>query len=522
MPRKILFIVTFASLLIAPIFFILGTHKVEAQNGEIPAIEVEAYKVENIEIELSKDLPGRVVASQISQVRPQISGIIIDRLFEEGSYVKKGQQLYQIDPRQFIAEAKKAKADLEFSMSDLSSKKTKFERYKKLLKLDAISKQEFDDIKAEYEKSLADIQAKESILEQAEIKYEYSKVYAPISGKIGKSYVTKGALVGTEQEQPLAVITELNPIYIDTSLPSKDYFEIRNAIKGQDLIKVSLSIPGASTKFSNLGTLKFSESIIEESTGSVSLRCVFSNEASMLLPGLFVKAKLLLGKSKVLVAPQRSVTIDLDGNKKVWVINSKNVVKSKIIQADKPYKNYWIVNKGLQEGDLIISKGYQKVQDNQKVSVVFDKENNRQIDDKKEIKEKEKEKAKIEQKNQNNLKNMQSENYKNDIKNQKKIYELKKDLNNTKNHDFEAESKKNLQHGSDKNLEEEINKINKAFKEKKDKNSYQKEVDRIVKDKIANYKKEFEDSSGFKFVEQKIELSEDGQKNSESQNRKIN
>jgi membrane fusion protein (multidrug efflux system) len=351
---------------------VFNPKKVEAQNGKMPLFEVLGTKVIEQEIILDREFSGRVVAAKISEVRPQASGVILQRNFEEGSFVEKGQQLYQIDDAVFLANLESAKANLKMSNAVFNSMSAKFSRYEKLVKSQAISRQEFDDAQSNFYSAKADVAIKEAALQNAQINYNYSKVFAPISGKIGKSYVSEGALVQSSQAEPLAIITQLNPIYVDINLPSQEFFELRNEFSQQEEIKIILEIDAGSKKIQEVGRVEFLESIIEESTGSIALRAVFENEDWNLLPGLFVNTKLILGKQKALLVPQKATSINPDGSLSVFVIDDKNIVNPRKIKASKSYKDKWIVEEGLQNGDVIVLEGVQKITAGAKVSVVFE------------------------------------------------------------------------------------------------------------------------------------------------------
>ncbi len=370
MREKIFYFTVFLLLLTAPLFFIFSSKNVEAQYGEMPMVEVLAYEIKKEKIEIAKEFPARVNSYRIAEIRPQISGIILKRLFVEGSLVQENQQLYQIDPEPFIANLKSAFANLKISEAALKPVESKLERYKELVKIDAISKQEFEEIEADFASKKADVLMKQAFLRKAEIDFEYTKVFAPISGKIGKSFASEGSLVQVGQENSLAIITQLDPIYVDISIPNQDYFSMKNEFD-KEKIKVELFIPGTNSAFENLGELKFAESIIDESTGSVALRAIFENKEAKLLPGLFVKVKLKLAKKEMILAPQNAVIIDFDGSARVFVIDEKNIVTSRKIKINQSYENYWIVENGLKEGEKIVLEGFQKIQNGMKVQIAL-------------------------------------------------------------------------------------------------------------------------------------------------------
>lgn len=370
MREKIFYFTVFLSLLTAPFFFIFSSKNVEAQYGEMPLTEVLAYQIKKEEIEITKEFPARVNSYRIAEIRPQISGIILERLFAEGSFIEEGQQLYQIDPEPFIANLKSAFANLKISEAALKPVESKLERYKELVKSSAISKQEFEEIEADFASKKADILMKQALLRKAEIDFEYTKVFAPISGKIGKSFASEGSLVQAGQANSLATITQLDPIFVDIAIPNQDYFSMKSEFD-KDKIKVELFISGANSAFENLGELQFAESIVDESTGSVSLRAIFENKEAKLLPGLFVKVKLKLAKKEGILAPQNAVIIDFDGSARVFVIDEKNIITSRKVKINESYENYWIIENGLKEGEKIVLEGFQKIKDGMKVKIAL-------------------------------------------------------------------------------------------------------------------------------------------------------
>ncbi len=318
-------------------------------------IEVNVVRVKKENVQLFLDLPARVSAYKISEVRPQIDGIIRQRKFVEGSFVKEGQQLYQVDPAIY-------QITLDNASASLSAVSAKRERYKNLLEQDAISKQEFDDINAALAKAQADVK-------KAKTNLVYTKVYAPISGYIGKSNITEGALVTANQATILTTITQLDPIYVDMAQPSRDMIKLGN----QEEIEVTLIVDGGIGE--NKGTLKFSEVFADETTDSVRLRAIFDNKDKKLIPGMFVNAKLHLKPIEAITIPQRAANRGFDGNLVVWVVDKDNIVKSRSIKSDQISEDKWIVLDGLEEGDVIVYEGFQKISEGAKIKPVFiDKE----------------------------------------------------------------------------------------------------------------------------------------------------
>ena len=312
---------------------------------------------------LTSEVPGRTSAYRIAEVRPQVNGIIQKRLFTEGSEVKAGQQLYQIDPATYEAAYKSAQA------TQLSAKSLA-DRYKLLVSDKAVSQQAYDEARA------ASLQA-DAALEQARIDLRYTKVMAPISGRIGRSAVTEGALVSNGQANAMATIQQLDPIYVDVTQSSKELLRLRRDLAegrlqkaSESAAKVALKLEDGS-RYAHEGTLEFSEVAVDEGTGSVTLRAVFPNPDHLLLPGMFVHAELLSGvKQNAILAPQQGVTRNQRGEPTAMVVNAENKVEQRVLKADRTAGSAWLVEDGLKEGDRLITEGLQFVQPGAEVKAV--------------------------------------------------------------------------------------------------------------------------------------------------------
>ena len=312
---------------------------------------------------LTTEVPGRTSAYRIAEVRPQVNGIIQKRLFTEGSEVKAGQQLYQIDPAMYEAAYKSAQAT-QISAKSLA------DRYKLLVADKAVSQQAYDEARA------AGLQA-DAALEQARIDLRYTKVLAPISGRIGRSGVTEGALVTSGQTMAMATIQQLDPIYVDVTQSSKDLLALRADLAegrlqkaGDNSAKVQLVLEDGS-HYAHEGTLEFSEVAVDEGTGSVTLRAVFPNPDHLLLPGMFVHAELLAGvKQQAILAPQQGITRNQRGEPTALVVNAENKVEQRVLKASRTVGSAWLVEDGLDEGDRLITEGLQFVQPGVEVKAV--------------------------------------------------------------------------------------------------------------------------------------------------------
>ncbi|MDP7142567.1 MAG: efflux RND transporter periplasmic adaptor subunit [Alphaproteobacteria bacterium] len=334
-----------------------------ASSAAAPAQPVSVLEVKQEQIMLSRTLPGRVSAFRQSQVRPQVNGLIMERLFEEGSYVEEGQQLYQIDDARYKAALASAQADLRSARSTIASIKARTDRYKKLVKIDAVSQQEYDDVKAQLDQANAAVAVAKAAVDVAQVNLDYTKVYAPISGRIGRTLVTEGALVTANQAQALAVITQLDPVYVDMQQASIEAMTLQQArLEGQESLPVTLMLgENNEIAYPHEGRLKFSEVTIDETTGSITLRAVVPNPDDVLLPGLFVRAALGVGEKDVVLVPQRAAIRKPDGSLSVWVVDQNNTAQPRPIDVSNAHEDSWIVTGGLQPGETVIVAGYQKV-----------------------------------------------------------------------------------------------------------------------------------------------------------------
>jgi len=359
---------------------ITGCGRKQAQGG--PGMmrgtpEVSVITIQHQRVELSTELPGRVAASLTAEVRPQVGGIIQNRLFTEGSDVKAGDVLYQIDPASYQAALQGAKATLAKAEANLEPVRLRAERYKELMASDAVSGQDYDDAVAALKLAQAEIAAAKAALETAEINLAYTKVTAPISGRIGRSSVTNGALVTANQAVPLATIQQLDPVYADLTQSSNEMLRLRKALESGQLLsnkesqaKVTLTLDDGSA-YPEPGVLKFSEAFVDEGTGSVTLRTLFPNPKLTLLPGMFVRTVLQEGvREQAILVPQRGVTRNPQGNAMVMTVGADEKVEPRVIKTERTVGEQWLVDEGLKPGDRVILEGLQKARPGTEVKAV--------------------------------------------------------------------------------------------------------------------------------------------------------
>lgn len=344
-----------AALLISICFALTACEKAPSSSSDVPLTEVGVVTVKPKSVQLSSEFPGRTNAFLIAEVRPQVSGVLLKREFREGSNVSAGQVLYQIDPAPYRATLARAEASL-------GSAKLLFERYQRLVQTHAISQQQRDDARSQY------LQAK-AVVESARIDLNYTRIAAPISGHIGRSTVTQGALVTASQTTALATIQQLDPIYVDITQPATTLLELKenltsgqlkSAGKGQAEIRVMLD---NGRIYPHPGTLQFSEVSVDESAGAVTLRAVVPNPEGILLPGMFVRAQLQEGVSEqALLIPQRSVTRDTQGKANALILDDEDRVLQRSLVTERSIDGQWLIRDGLHVGDRVIVDGIQKVQ----------------------------------------------------------------------------------------------------------------------------------------------------------------
>lgn len=344
-----------------------------AQGGPVP---VSVVTVERQAVPLSTELPGRTSAYRVAEVRPQVSGIVLKRLFEEGTDVKAGQQLYQIDPSTYQAAVQSANADLAKARATLKSTEAKAVRYADLVQINAVSRQDYDDVVATQDQARAQVLVAQAALETARINLEYTKVYAPISGRIGKSSVTEGALVTANQIAALATITQLDPMYVDVSQSSAELMRLRQAVaagtvqQGETQAAVRLIVDGAGKPYGQDGKLKFSDVTVDQTTGAVQLRAVFPNPAGELYPGLFVRARVEQGvRDNAILIPQQALVRNPDGSAAVWVVGADNHVVPRPVAVGNAVGDKWLVETGLEAGDRVVTAGLQKIRPGAEVSI---------------------------------------------------------------------------------------------------------------------------------------------------------
>jgi membrane fusion protein (multidrug efflux system) len=356
-----------AAALIGATFLMTACSKKQEAPPAPQAPEVQVFKVAPAPLKLTTELPGRTSAYQVAEVRPQVSGVIQKRLFTEGADVKAGTPLYQIDPSTYQANVNSARATLAKAKATLLSSGPTVKRYKGLLEIEGISRQDYETAIATDAQAQADVATAQAALDTALINLKYTHVYAPISGRIGRSTVTPGALVTAAQTTALTTVQQLDPVYVDVTQSGDALLKLKRDIDSGSLksagkeATVTLVLSDGS-KYAQAGKLQFADVSVDEGTGNVTLRALFPNPKHDLLPGMFVRAVVETGvKNDAIVVPQQGVTRNAKGEATAMVLGKDGKVAQKIITTAGTYGNGWLVTSGLAADDLVIVEGLQKV-----------------------------------------------------------------------------------------------------------------------------------------------------------------
>lgn len=321
-----------------------------------------------------QDLPGRVSAYQVSEVRPQVSGIILRRLFQEGAMVHQGQTLYQIDPSIYNAQASQAQANLQSARAQAEAARTLAARYRPLVQQQAISKQDYTNAVAQARQANAAVAQNSAALRTAQINQRFTRVPAPITGRIGLSSVTQGALVTANQTDVLTTITRLDPVFVDIQQSAADLLNIRQSLAqggaAPTTAQVRLKLPDGSF-YSETGTVEFSQVLVDQTTGTVTIRARFPNRQALLLPGMFVSAQFAQAiDTSAFLVPQPAITRDPKGNATLWVVGPGNRAVQRVVVTDRTQGPYWVVTQGLAPGEKVITQGTANLRDGAQIKPV--------------------------------------------------------------------------------------------------------------------------------------------------------
>ncbi len=342
---------------------------------ETPSVGVVVVQPQRVVI--TTELPGRTAPFLIAEVRPQVGGIVKTRSFREGSDVKAGQALYQIDAATYQASYNSSLADLAKAQASLKTTRLKAGRYKELVAIQAVSQQDYDDAAALLAQGEAEVASAKANVETGRINLAHAQVQAPISGRIGRSSVTPGALVTASQQAALATVQQLDPIYVDVTQPSASLLRLKQAMargdlqkSGADAARVKLLLEDGST-YPLEGKLQFSDVTVDQSTGAITLRAVFPNPKADLLPGMYVRAVLEEGvQEQGLLVPQPAVSRDSTGKPTAYVVSADNKLQKRMLETERTVGDQWLVRSGLKAGDQLVVDGQQRAKEGAEVKTV--------------------------------------------------------------------------------------------------------------------------------------------------------
>jgi membrane fusion protein, multidrug efflux system len=344
------------------------------ESGPPPQVTVVVLKAQPVT--LTREFPGRTSAYLVAEVRPQVSGIVKRRLFTEGALVKAGQPLYELDDAIYRAQYKSAQASLQKAQAALVAARLAADRSRELIKIDAVSAQDNDNAAATFGQAQADVAAAEAAVANSAVNLAYAHIVAPISGRIGKSSVTQGALVTADQATAMATIQQLDPIYVDVNQASSEWLQLKQEIDSGRASSGGADSPARiiladGRPYAHEGKLQFADVTVDPTTGDFLLRAIVPNPSGVLLPGMYVRARLDEGVlPQGVLAPQQGITHDPKGNGSALVVDKDGKVEPRIVKATRTIGNQWLIEEGLAAGDRLIVEGLQKVQPGMAVKAV--------------------------------------------------------------------------------------------------------------------------------------------------------
>jgi len=352
------------------LLILAGCNDEQQQGGgfAFPPPQVAVITVKAEDVPITNDLPGRIAATRVAEVRPRVSGIVVERVFEQGSQVKEGDVLYRIDPAPFQVQVDSAEATLRRAKAVQTQARVDSERQEQLKKSNVASAQAYDDAIAKLAQADADVAIAQAGLETAKLNLQYADVKAPISGRIGRALITEGALVSAGGTENLATIQQLDPVYADFTQSATDLIRLRKALQDGALMadnnsaEVKLMLDDGS-EYPHPGKLLFSEAAVDETTGQVTLRGEFPNPDGDLLPGMYVRVLIEQGIEKgAVLVPQQAVQRDASGSALVYVVSADNKAGARSVRVGRASGTRWVITDGLKDGEKIIVEGFQKVQ----------------------------------------------------------------------------------------------------------------------------------------------------------------
>lgn len=363
------------SILITTVLLIGCTQSKDAEQSptEMPPAVVSTITVLPQSMNLIENLPGRVVAYRIAEIRPQVGGIVDKVLFKQGSYVQAGQPLFKLNSEIFQADVKSNQATLNRAQAEVTRLQVLLKRYTELVKVNAVSQQEYNNTEADYQKAKADVAQMQAMLSRQQLNLKYATVTAPISGTIGEILVTEGALVGQGDSNAMAVIQQINKVYVDVKQSISDYEKLQEALQQGDVsnIKHTVEILNSQGKpYNVIGEILFSDTKVDPDTGDVTIRILVNNQNQKLLPGMYVRVNMSRAQvENALLVPEQSIQHDISGKANVTIVNQKGLAQSKPVQLGQRYQNSYVVTQGLQAGEKVIVEGTDRIQPEQKLKI---------------------------------------------------------------------------------------------------------------------------------------------------------
>ena len=364
-----------SSILITTVLLIGCTQSKDAEQSaaEMPPVVVSTITVLPQSMNVIENLPGRVTAYRIAEIRPQVGGIVDKVLFKQGSYMQAGQPLFKLNSEIFQADVKSNQATLNRAQAEVTRLQVLLKRYTELVKVNAVSQQEYNNTEADYKKAKADVAQMQAMLSRQQLNLKYATVTAPISGTIGEILVTEGALVGQGDSNAMAVIQQINKVYVDVKQSISDYEKLQEALQQGDVsnIKHTVEILNSQGKPYNVtGEILFSDTKVDPDTGDVTIRILVNNQNQKLLPGMYVRVNMSRAQvENALLVPEQAIQHDINGKANVTIVNQKGLAQSKPIQLGQRYQNSYVVTQGLQAGEKVIVEGADRIQPEQKLKI---------------------------------------------------------------------------------------------------------------------------------------------------------
>lgn len=365
--------------LLLPLFLSIGLlmqgcGSKEAAQPETPPAKVSVLNIQPQSVNFSENLPARVQAFRTAEIRPQVGGIIEKVLFTQGSEVKAGQALYKINSETFQADVNSNRASLNKAEAEVARLKVQLERYQQLLPSNAISKQEVSNAQAEYRQALADVAQMKALLTRQNLNLQYATVRAPISGRIGQSFVTEGALVGQGDSNKMATVQQIDKVYVDIKQSISEYERLQTALQNGELSandQKTFRISNSHGQPYNVTARMLFEDInVDPETGDVTIRIEVNNPERKLLPGMYVRVDINRASvPQALLIPAQAIQRNINGEPQVYVINTKGTADIRPIELGQQYEQYYIANKGLKAGDKVVVEGIERIQPNQKLEL---------------------------------------------------------------------------------------------------------------------------------------------------------